>query len=85
MNTGIIIVIHSIVILLGVIVLIYLFAMRNRVNNLEEAVAELIGDSGKLKKVSVGNYLDISRIKKRLGMNVDEKDSESGVNESKES
>lgn len=84
MNTGIVIVIHSIVILLAIILLIYIIALRNKIANLEESVVELIGDSGKLKKVSVGNYLDISRIKKRLGMNVEE-DSESGVTESKES
>lgn len=82
---GIMIALCGVMILVVFVVAIAGIVMIRKINNLEESVAELLGDSGKLKKVSVGNYLDIIRIKKRLGMEVGEEDSETGVNESKES
>jgi hypothetical protein len=50
----------------------YVCYLLTRLRNLEISIAELLMDTGKLKKVSVGNYLDITRIKKKLGIEVED-------------
>ena len=72
MNTGVLITLIGIIILLVFIIILLAVVLYLRVANLEESVAVLDLDSRKLKKVSVGNYLDVYRIKKHLGMEVGE-------------
>lgn len=71
MNTGIIIAIHGFVILLFLAMIIYCIILSNKIVDLEMTVEENLGDISKLKKVTVGNYLDVIRIKKKLGLPTD--------------
>ena len=71
MNTGIIIAIHGVLILLFLAMIVYIIILSNKIIDLEMAVEDSLGDISKLKKVTVGNYLDVIRIKKKLGMPTD--------------
>ena len=65
-------IIHSILFIVVIGARINTIVNTIKIRGMEAALAELLNDSGKLKKVSVGNYLDIIRVKKRIGMEVDE-------------
>ncbi len=51
--------------------IIYCIILSNKIVDLEMTVEENLGDISKLKKVTVGNYLDVIRIKKKLGLPTD--------------
>ena len=72
MSIGALVIIHSILFIVVIGALINTIVNTIKIRGMEAALAELLNDSGKLKKVSVGNYLDIIRVKKRIGMEVDE-------------
>lgn len=72
MSTGSFVVLCSLLILIIMILGFYVCYLLTRLRNLEISIAELLMDTGKLKKVSVGNYLDITRIKKKLGIEVED-------------
>ena len=72
MSIGALVIIHSILFIVVIGALINTIINTIKIRGMEAALAELLNDSGKLKKVSVGNYLDIIRVKKRIGMEVDE-------------
>ena len=71
MNTGIIVAIHGVLILLFLAMIVYIIILSNKIVDLEMTVEENLGDISKLKKVTVGNYLDVIRIKKKLGLPTD--------------
>lgn len=72
MSIGALVIIHSILFIVVIGALINTIVNTIKIRGMEAALAKLLNDSGKLKKVSVGNYLDIIRVKKRIGMEVDE-------------
>lgn len=72
MSIGALVIIHSILFIVVIGALINTIVNTIKIRGMEADLAELLNDSGKLKKVSVGNYLDIIRVKKRIGMEVDE-------------
>lgn len=83
MNTMIIIATCIIIVALIAINLFFIITFIGKIKDLQQNTEELSEDSDKLKKVSVGNYLDIIRIKKHVGM--DTEDSETENTKSKES
>ena len=78
MNTGILIALCGVMILIVFITIMVGVVLSQRIRKvesletiLETTVGENLGDISKLKKVTVGNYLDVIRIKKKLGMPTD--------------
>ena len=71
MEIGIVVIIFGFMFIIAVGALITSIVTFIKLREYEAIIAELSNDSGKLKKVSVGNYLDVMRIKKRIGMDTD--------------
>ena len=68
---GILIALCGVMILIVFITIMVGIVLSQRIRNLEMTVEENLGDISKLKKVTVGNYLDVIRIKKKLGLPTD--------------